>query len=393
MSTEFDIVEPASVGMNPGAIERLLGRISRDTGAGLYDGAVIVLARGGQVVCHEAIGFSELASERRARSDDVYFGMSVSKSFTAAGVLRLIDQGRLSLSTRIADVVPGFGAKGKEAVTVRHLLTHTGGTWSNFFLPPPLRTDLDSGNLAKSVQAVCNLPLEFTPGSTCRYNPWASYAVLGDVLQRLDERRRRFRDIMAEDWFAPMGMSKTAFGVPRAARVPLVLREAAEGATDRAVFDMLDRIADESFEHPAGGASTTAGDLFRFAEMWRRGGSYNGQRMLSPAMVDLALRVHSGDLPNTFWDYSRQMRGIGPFPANMTLAGGYLRGEGQHFSPLGELASPRAFCAIGGGSTMFMIDPARDLSFVFVSAGLLEGLNHFARLACLNDLVFACVED
>lgn len=69
--------------------------------------------------------------------------------------------------------------------------------------------------------------------------------------------------------------------------------------------------------------------------------------------------------------------------------GGYVRGTGHHLTPFGHTASPRAFGAVGGGSTMWMVDPERDLTVVFLSAGFLDGLDHFQRLQQLGDLALA----
>jgi CubicO group peptidase (beta-lactamase class C family) len=75
------------------------------------------------------------------------------------------------------------------------------------------------------------------------------------------------------------------------------------------------------------------------------------------------------------------------------LLGGYVRGHGHHLSGAGVTASPGAFYAVGGGSTMWLVDPARDLTFVFMSAGFIEGLAHFERLQTLSDLALSCCVD
>ena len=105
---------------------------------------------------------------------------------------------------------------------------------------------------------------------------------------------------------------------------------------------------------PAGGVFSTAQDVFKFAEMLRLGGTANSARVISRALVDYALQNHTGDRPNTFWDFSKEARDIAEFPANFTLMGGYTRGRGHYLTPLGQLASPRAFGAVGAGSTLFM---------------------------------------
>jgi CubicO group peptidase (beta-lactamase class C family) len=81
------------------------------------------------------------------------------------------------------------------------------------------------------------------------------------------------------------------------------------------------------------------------------------------------------------------------YPANFTLLGGYIRGVGDYLNPAGRTASQTALAAVGGGSTGWMIDTERDLTFIFLSAGLVEGFAHPRRLELLNDLAIAAIRN
>ena len=71
---------------------------------------------------------------------------------------------------------------------------------------------------------------------------------------------------------------------------------------------------------------------------------------------------------------------------------GFLtRGRGVFPSPFGTLSSPQTFGGMGHGSTVFWVDPERDLSFVFLSTGLLDGLNHVERCQRLSDAIIAAL--
>ena len=375
------------------ALRRLSGRIASDVAAGRYLGASLLVARGGVIGYRDQIG--QVAPGRPASEDDIYLLMSLSKAFTAALVLRAIDHGRLSLDTRIADVIPAFAVRGKHLITIRQLLTHSGGTYSGFPPPPPLTMAQDVGELKKNVQVLSGLPLAFTPGSQVVYNPFASYALLGQILVEIDERGRSFSEIARDDLFAPLGMMDTTYGLavnePR--RVPVSVAGANAAVIDKAMFEILNTAFHERSEHPAGGAFGTTTDVFRFADALRRGGSSDEYRLLSRTIFEYACRNHTGSMRNGFWDFDREARGIPEFPANISLLGGYVRETGHHLTPLGHTASSRAFGAVGGGSTLWLVDPDRDLTFVFLSAGFLEGLDHFARLQQLSDLALAAVVD
>jgi CubicO group peptidase (beta-lactamase class C family) len=383
----------ADAGLDASALERLNARIEKDIANGRYLGASILVARGG-VVGHRA-SLGQVAPGRAAADYDVYLMMSLSKSFTAALVLRAIDHGRFTLDTLVAEILPEFGVRGKQRVTVRHLLTHSAGTYAGFAPPPPLTMADHVGDLAANVRIISAVPAANVPGERVVYNPFASYAVLGQLLVETDTRRRSFREIAREDLFEPLGMRDASFGLavdaPR--RVPVSVPQTEGAVTDNAVMEMLNRVFDENTEHPAGGAFATLEDVFRFAETMRRRGDSGGYRLLSQALFDYACRNHTGDLPNGFWDFDKQARDIPEFPANFSLLGGYVRGEGHYLNALGHTASPRAYGAVGGGSTLWLVDPERELTFVFLSAGFLEGLDHFKRLQQVSDLALAAAVD
>ena len=69
------------LGFDESRLERLVQTIEADVGAERYDGAAVLVARRGQIALHEAVGFAERASGRRARTDDVYCLFSVTKTF------------------------------------------------------------------------------------------------------------------------------------------------------------------------------------------------------------------------------------------------------------------------------------------------------------------------
>jgi CubicO group peptidase (beta-lactamase class C family) len=119
--------KPADVGLDASRLGRLSSTIKNDIAAEKYDGAVFVVGRAGKIAMHEAIGFADRASGRMARTDDVFLIFSITKALTAAAVLIRVDRGELSLTTKVADIIPEFGCKGKQRITVAQLLSHTAG--------------------------------------------------------------------------------------------------------------------------------------------------------------------------------------------------------------------------------------------------------------------------
>ena len=390
--TGVPVDDVRELGFDPDRLARVRRAVEGDTDQGLYDGAVFLVAREGKVAAHEAVGRTDLDAGRRAALDDVFIIMSVTKTFTGVAVLSAIEQGKMSLVTRVADVIPEFGIKGKNRVTVFNMLTHTGGMSPD--LPPMLPVE-QVGDLSAYVAAVCNDPLKRRPGAGVSYSPLSAHAVLAEMVRILDGGKRPFRQILAEDFFQPLGMNDTALGLRgdlAERRVPVKVRDTTPSLFEPLLLEAMSLMITEETEIPAGGGVSTAYDLFRWAEMLRQGGELDHARVLSPAMVDLAMTNHTGDEPNDLFDYFREMYGMEPAPANLGLSF-FLRGEGIFMMPFGTLASPWTFGGLGAGSTMFWVDPERELTFVLLTAGLMEEGASFLRHQRLSDLVIASVID
>jgi CubicO group peptidase (beta-lactamase class C family) len=104
--------------------------------------------------------------------------------------------------------------------------------------------------------------------------------------------------------------------------------------------------------------------------------------------LDLALRNHTGTLHDDLYRALAVAQGWEPAPANIGL-GFMLRGPGLHHSMFGTLASPQTYGNSGVGSTLFCVDPARDVTFVCLTAGVMEEAAHIQRFQRLSDLALA----
>jgi CubicO group peptidase (beta-lactamase class C family) len=170
------------------------------------------------------------------------------------------------------------------------------------------------------------------------------------------------------------------------------VRDKTPGLFDPLLLEAMNSLITEETEIPAGGAVSTAEDLFRWAEMLRRGGELDGVRVLSPGIIKLATTNHTGTESNDIFDHAREIHGWDPYPAYLGLSF-FLRGEGIFPTPFGQTTSPGTFGGLGAGSTVFWVDPERDLTFVLLTSGLLEEGASFLRHQRLSDLVVAAVVD
>lgn len=386
----LEIADAKMLGFDPERLARVQAAIERDIEDGTYDGAAIAVGRHGSLALEANIGFADRETGRKLVGGEVFITFSSGKQFTVAAVLHYLERGLLQLHRPVAEVIPEFGAKGKGAITLAHLLTHTSG------IPPfaPLADPADGFDLKKTVAAICTTAPDTLPGVAVKYSITTAHAVMAEMVCRVDGGTRAFRTIMQEEIFAPLGMHETALGLPDELRdrvCPVVVRDRSEGLLDPAMLEgMLVSMTPET-EFPAGGYVTTLADFARFAEMIRGGGVLDGVRILSPATLKLAGQNHTGMLPNDIWNYAVESRNWPVFPAYLGL-GFFLRGEGTHPTPFGSLASPSTLGGVGAGSTTFHIDPERDLFVAFLSTGLLEESRSTERHQRIADLVHAAVE-
>jgi CubicO group peptidase (beta-lactamase class C family) len=375
------------------ALARLRGAIEGDIEQGRYDGAVVLVARDGEVGMLEAIGSSDRDAGRPAHVDDVFRVLSVTKALTNVLVLAAIERGHFALTSKVADVIPEFlgsdrfRGRAKAAVTVKHLLTHSAALPSTPYPLPPL----ELGDLAATVAAICELDLIGTPGAAVNYSPALNHALLGEMVRRTMGAGRRLRDVVREELTEPLGMTSTALGAPTAWAdriVPLRARFPPSGWLGPEDIEIMNDAVHEEAEMPWVGSVSSVGDLFRLAEMVRRGGELDGMRILSPAIIDRATTLQTGEALNDLYTALAQAEGWEPAPANVGL-GFMLRGEGIYHHFFGTLASPRTFGNFGAGSSLFWVDPEKRLTFVCLTAGVMEEASNILRFQRLSDMAHA----
>lgn len=375
---------------DPERLQRLRSSIRADIDAAAYDGCVLLVAHRGRVALHEAFGFADRAAGRAAGVDDVFYSMSIAKQLTNAMVMMCVERGEVGLHTRVDEVIPGFGQKGKMAVTVGDLILHKAGL--PFGLPPIPPEFL--GNIDAMTAAACALVPEGIPGSRVNYSAILAHSVLAAIVRAVEGSGRPYRELLRERLLAPLGMKDTSLGLRAdldSRRVPVVVRDRTPDMFDPDLLEASSMLLAEDFEMPAGGCLTTAHDFFRFAECIRQGGRTEGGRILSPSTIRLMTTNQTGDLPNLLWDYARASHGWPVFPAYLGY-GFFLRGEGAWYpTPFGLTSSPGTFGGFGAGSNCFWVDPERELVLVYLSAGLMPETRSTPRHQKISDLVQAAL--
>jgi CubicO group peptidase (beta-lactamase class C family) len=175
----------------------------------LHPGAQLYVSRNGTAVADLALGESQLGTPMTR--DSMTLWLSAGKPIAAVAIAQLWERGRLALDDRVATHIPEFAQHGKDAITIRHLLTHTGGfraapgTAANLWAIEPWQT---------VVAGICAARLEprWIPGQKAGYHPGTSWIMLGELIRRLDGRP--FDRYVREMIFQPLGMIDSWVGMP-----------------------------------------------------------------------------------------------------------------------------------------------------------------------------------
>ena len=294
-----------AAGMSGRVLANIPLRMKEFVDQGVTAGVVTVVARYGKVASFEAVGYQDLKKKTLMRKDSMFRIASLTKPITCAGIMILVDEGKLSLIDPVEKYLPEYkeiklnpcGTRAGyncEAVTperpinIEDLMTHTSG------LPSSADTKgKEPGSLAELVASGAKTHLLFEPGMA-----W-NYSNIGiDILGRIVEvvSGKSFDEFLRERIFEPLKMTDTYFFVPAEKQSRMASLYTYEGGKLQLVpAEWGEKQA--RIPSPAGGLVSTAGDLLRFNEMMRRGGELEEQRVLSNAAVKLMTMNHTGDMP------------------------------------------------------------------------------------------------
>jgi D-alanyl-D-alanine carboxypeptidase len=167
-------------------------------------GAAIIVVRNGRVIFRKGYGLANLELKTPIRPEMAFRLASLTKQFTAAAIMMLAEQGKLSLTDDIARFFPAY--KGKK-ITVENLLTHTSGIkdYLEKIWPGWMREDMRPETVAALFQ---DDPLEFEPGTRELYSN-SNYILLGLIIEKLSGKN--YGDFLAANIFKPLGMKHSCY--------------------------------------------------------------------------------------------------------------------------------------------------------------------------------------
>jgi CubicO group peptidase (beta-lactamase class C family) len=341
-------------GMDSERLARIPVQLKSFVKQGAMAGAVILIARRGEVVSLEAVGHQDLESKKPMRADTIFDIRSVTKPVTAIGIMVLMEEGKLTLNDPIEKYLPEFSATRKaqgspNRITILHLLTHTAG------MPLNRPTEIEDitikrdRTLADVVAILSKQEPEFEPGTQFRYYS-GGFAVLGRIIEVVSGKP--FEQFIKERIFDPLGMKDSFFFVPaeKQDRVASAYR-LQDGRLNR--WEEIEAYArNAKYPAPEFGMYSTAPDLASLCQMMLNGGSFKGKRILSRMSVETMTLNHTLNIKSA----------ITKSPAYQGLGWG-LSGDPMDAFPL---TSTGSFGHNGAFGAIIWIDPKKELIRIFL---------------------------
>ena len=347
--------------------------------SGAMPGIVVAAATDKGTLFEGAYGKREVGKPQPMTIDTVVWIASMTKAITAAAVMQLVEAGKLALERPAADVVPelagvrvleGFDGAGKprlrapkRPLSLRHLLTHTGGYSYEIWNPSIAQYQTATGTpgITTCTNAALTTPLVFDPGDKWEYGiniDWAGKMVEAVSGQRLDR-------YLQQHVFEPLGMKDTSFKLSASQRARLagVHQRGPDGKLAVIPFELPQ---EPEFHMGGGGLYGTAGDYLAFAQMIMQGGTYKGAQVLRRETVDLMAQNHIGQL-----EIGKMVSAMPGLSNDVELFPGMSKKWGLSFLINTEKASTGrsagSLAWAGLANTYFWIDRTRKVCGVFLS--------------------------
>jgi CubicO group peptidase (beta-lactamase class C family) len=412
-STVLQEGRPESVGMDPARLRRLRDRALGWVESGETPSVVMLVARRGVVVLHEAFGVRHYEDTTPTLKPDSIFPIaSLTKPITASLVMCLVEDGLIGLNRPFIDYIPELdipGVQWLEEARVADLLSHTSCIkdlqWDSFIqaaaetspeLPPPGVGQHPTIN--RRIRLAAGAPVARRPGSAMMYSNYG-YQLLADIVRRVSGEP--VWQFARSRLFQPLGMVDSSYRLSPDLRRRRVYRKPGLPGTGLSLPGTpvgCDSLEYDELDLGSTGVTSTARDLAVFLQMLLNGGSYGGQRVLSPASVAAMTRPQvDTSIPFVL---TLVEPGTGKrLDIERKITGGYGYGlflfvGGSAFVTNGSLMSGVAFGHAGYHGTYMWADPEYELVGVCLSVSPRLKRGYPAGLSDLvSNAVYGAISD
>ncbi|MCL2357689.1 MAG: beta-lactamase family protein [Defluviitaleaceae bacterium] len=363
-------VAPADVGYDESRLEVLNHHFQDIIDIGDIQCAMYCVTRNGKVFAHGAVGKKSPHADDKtpALPTDLRWFASITKVFAATAIMRLVEDGKLRLTTPVGEILPQLNTPPFNAINILHLLTHTSGLHADSncfenkyqkgywgiidaaFKLHDKKTDFDwitasLGTIGSGVRT--------KPGEEWAYSSFG-YVLLGAVIEKLTGIHAE--TYIIEKIAKPLGMADTCFDltpdlakriVATSERVEKDLKEVIDGTYTPSDWDLL------KIPSTGGGMNGTVLDLTRFGNMFL-GYAPDGTRVLGRKAIEAMFKKRVHALQSFCWGANGAPRSCG--------AGFEFRIDNE------SLAPDQTISHEGAGGAALYIDPVEDMVTAFFSA-------------------------
>jgi CubicO group peptidase (beta-lactamase class C family) len=259
---------------------------------GQLNGSVLVADKG-KVVYEKGFGMANMEWGIPNGPDTKFRIGSITKQFTAALILQLVEEGKIKLDGKITDYLPDYRKDTGAKVTIHHLLNHTSGipsyTSNPEFFPKHSRNTLA---VPEFVKMFASGDLEFEPGSKWSYNN-SGYVLLGAIIEKVTGKN--YEAVLTERILKPLGMMNT--GYDHHATV-LAKRASGYGKTPTGFINAP--YLDMSLPYAAGSIYSTVGDLYKWEQALHEGSILSAESrklMFTPGLSNYGYGVGIAERP------------------------------------------------------------------------------------------------
>lgn len=265
-----------------GIEEKIDKIISKAMAEEKFPGMAVAVIQDNKVLFKKTYGLRARSGKEKVDEQTIFSIGSVSKAFTAIGLMQLVQEGKIALE----DPVKKHLKRLPEAwgnITVQQFMTHTSGI-------PDVKGEKDGSSFEATVKKAGKLPMAFTPGKKQQYNNF-NYAILGKLMEAVTGKS--YLDYMTQSVFAPLQMNRTGVK-PRASNVAMGHLEK-KGQWK----EVVSHFEPGDYGLPSGGLQTTLNDFIKLSQ------GINGNTLLRPKNTNAMWVPYSTKLSNTPGWHSR----------------------------------------------------------------------------------------
>jgi CubicO group peptidase (beta-lactamase class C family) len=305
--------KPEDLGLSTERLRQIHAMVQRHIDAGDITGAVVLVARKGQIAYLEAQGAMDLESKKPMTRDSMFRMASMTKPVIGTSIMMMLEEGKLQLGDPVSKYIPEFKdmkvavlieaghgpgnppkfytMPAERPITIKDLLTHTSGLSSG----PMGQSEVakirrqPTETLADYIPRLATTPLEFQPGTHWMYSPSDGFDVLARIVEVTSGMPlNRF---LKQRIFDPLDMPDTSH-YPSDAQMSRLVTAYQKTATGLVKNENSLSMSSKVYFAGGGGLVSTIDDYSHFAQMLANGGELNGRRLLSPRTVKLMSSVH-----------------------------------------------------------------------------------------------------